>query len=94
MFDSGERSAYPKPNNFGVMQPEYEKMEDGTIQAMIDLISFWTMGVSSTRPGARRAVLYQAHKTYKSYHPPYVVPSPFPDSFTDQGGVEWNFGFD
>lgn len=31
MFDSGERSAYPKPNNFGVMQPGYEEMEDGTI---------------------------------------------------------------
>ncbi len=66
-------------------------MEAGTIQAMIDLTPLWAAGMSSTRTGARCAVLYQAHKTYKSYHPSYVVPSPFPDSFTDQRDLTWKF---
>ncbi len=89
MFDPGERSAYPKPNDFEVMRPEYEEIDDGMIQALIDITPFQVTGVSTTRPGARRAALYQAHKTYKSYHPSYVVPSPFPDRFTDQEGVAW-----
>ena len=77
MFDSGERSIYPKPSNFGAMQPEYEDIEDGTIQATTGLTPFWTTGASSTRPGLLRTALYWAHMTYNSYHPFYVMPSPF-----------------
>jgi hypothetical protein len=76
MFDSGERSVYPKLNNFGVMQAGYEEMEDGTLWTMIDLTPFWATGMSSTQPGARHAALYQGHKTDKSYYSSYVVPSP------------------
>ncbi|MYF40208.1 MAG: hypothetical protein F4221_05050, partial [Rhodothermaceae bacterium] len=56
---------------------------------MIDLSPFWTTGMSSIRPGAGRAALIEAHKTYKSYLPPYVEPGPFPDLFTDRGCVAW-----
>lgn len=76
MFDSGERSTFPKPNNFGVMQPGYEEMEDRTIQATTDLTPLWTTGTSSSRPGILRAALYWAHKVYKSYYPFHVMPSP------------------
>ena len=89
MFDSEDRSAYPKPLEFEVMRPEYEEQEDGTITATITVSAFVVSGESTTEPGARRAALYQAHQTYRSYHPAYVVPSPFPDEFTDQDGVAW-----
>ncbi|HIG73190.1 MAG TPA: hypothetical protein EYQ24_01015, partial [Bacteroidetes bacterium] len=40
-------------------------------------------------PGARRAALYEAAKTYRNYHPSYRIESPFPDEFVDAEGTEW-----
>ena len=42
-----------------------------------------------TKPGARRAALYEAAKTYRSYHPSYRVESPYPSAFMDQESVKW-----
>ncbi len=89
MADSGERSAYPKPLDFEVMRPEYEEDEDGTVVAKIIVSPFEVTGSSTTEPGARRAAIHEAHKTYKTYHPSYEVPSPFPDEFKDQEGILW-----
>ena len=89
MADFNERSAYPHPEDFEVMRPEYTEQEDGYFQASITLTPFRVTGKSMSRPGARRAALYEAQKTYKSYHPSYRVKSPFPDEFTDQEGVSW-----
>jgi len=89
MFDSDDRSAYPRPTSFSVMRPAYEDQEDGTVQASITVSPYTVTGVSTTRPGARRAALHQAHKTYRAYHAAYVIPSPFPDAFTDQEGTRW-----
>ncbi len=46
-------------------------------------------GESQTKAGARRAALYEAEKTYRSYHPSYRVESPFPEEFTDADGAQW-----
>ncbi len=89
MVDFDERSAYPKPLDFEVMRPEYEETEDGTVIATITVTPFEVTGSSVSEPGARRSAIYQAHKTYKTYHPNYEVPSPFPDEFHDQEGILW-----
>ncbi|MEM9663528.1 MAG: hypothetical protein AAF970_01260 [Bacteroidota bacterium] len=90
MADFNERSAYPHPEEFKVMRPEYVEAEDGDIQASITITPFRVAGRSSTKPGARRAALYEAEKTYRNYHPSYRIPSPFPDVFMDREGVRWN----
>lgn len=84
-----ERSAYPHPSDFEVMRPEYLDLEDGFVQAAIMIAPFRVTGRSATRPGARRAAIYEAHKTYRSYHPSYRVVNPYPDEFTDQEGQRW-----
>lgn len=89
MQDFNERSAYPHPDDFKVMRPEYTDLEDGYFQASITITPFRVTGRSATKPGARRAALYEAQKTYRSYHPSYPLQSPFPDSFVDQEGVRW-----
>ncbi len=90
MLETTERSAYPVPEDFRVMRPEYEELEDGTFEASITIAPFRVVGVSSTKAGARRAALYEAEKTYRNYHPSYRIESPFPDAFTDQEGVRWS----
>ena len=89
MPDNNERSAYPHPEDFEVMRPEYTELEDGFVQAAIAVAPFRVTGKSSTRPGARRAALYEAQNTYRSYHPRYRVKSPYPDLFTDRQGMLW-----
>ena len=90
MFDS-DRSAYPHPDEFTVMRPEFldpEEDEDDVI-AIINITPFRVTGNSATRAGARRAALYEAAKTYRNYHPSYRLESPFPDEFEDQNGTTW-----
>lgn len=90
MFD--DRSAYPHPDEFKVMRPEYSDPEDegdDTI-AILNIPPFRVVGYSASRPGARRAALYEAAKTYRSYHPSYRVESPFPDTFVDENGTTWS----
>ena len=89
MAEFSERSAYPNPNDFEVMRPEYTDLEDGTFEAAIIIAPFKVSGLSATKPGARRAALYEAEKTYRSYHPSYRVRNPYPDAFADQEGVQW-----
>lgn len=91
MSDFNERSAYPSPDEFRVMRPEYsEPQEEGDlVRASITIAPFRVTGESTTKAGARRAALYDAEKTYRSYHPSYRVESPFPDSFTDADGTRW-----
>lgn len=84
-----ERSAYPHPEEFKVMRPEYTELEDEYHRATINVAPFRVMGESRTKAGARRAALYEAEKTYRSYHPSYRVESPFPDEFVDREGVQW-----
>ncbi|HEX8298513.1 MAG TPA: hypothetical protein VF594_05065, partial [Rubricoccaceae bacterium] len=89
MFD--DRSAYPHPDEFKVMRPEYSDPEDegDDVIAIINIPPFRVVGYSATRPGARRAALYDAAKTYRTYHPSYRVESPFPDEFEDANGTKW-----
>lgn len=89
MFD--DRSAYPHPDEFKVVRPEYSDPEDegDDVIATIQIEAFRVHGYSATRPGARRAALYEAAKTYRSYHPGYRVESPFPDEFEDGEGKRW-----
>jgi len=89
MPQSPKRSAYPAPRDFEVMRPEYVDLEDGTVEASISVSPYRVVGQSHTRPGARRAAIYEAHQTYKNYNPSYRPPSPFPDEFTDQEGTTW-----
>lgn len=89
MRDFNERSAYPKPLDFEVMRPEYEEHDDGTVTATITVTPFEVEGSSVTEPGARRAAIHEAHKTYKTYHPGYEIPSPFPNEFEDQEAFQW-----
>ena len=84
-----ERSAYPHPDEFKVMRPEYLETEEGLEEATITIAPFKVTGTSSTRPGARRAALYKAEEVYRSYHPSYRIQSPFPDEFVDQNGTQW-----
>ena len=91
MFDA-DRSAYPPPDEFKVMRPEYtepEEGEEGDIQAAILIPPFRVVGHSESRAGARRAALYEAAKTYRNYHPSYRIESPFPDEFADADGTTW-----
>ncbi len=88
-MDFNERSAYPHPDDFKVMRPEYLELEDGYFQASIIITPFKVQGRSTTKPGARRAALYEAAKTYRTYHPSFRVNSPFPDEFTDSEGITW-----
>lgn len=71
------------------MRPEYEEYDDGTVTATITVTPFEVQGSSVTEPGARRAAIHEAHKTYKTYHPSYEIPSPFPDEFEDQEAFQW-----
>ena len=73
------------------MRPEYaEPQEEGDlVRASITIAPFRVTGESTTKAGARRAALYEAEKTYRSYHPSYRVESPFPDAFTDGDGTAW-----
>ena len=105
MFD--ERSAYPHPDEFKVMRPEYSDQEeydeegeliestvpaaesDDEIVCSITIAPFRVIGRSTTRPGARRAALYEAAKTYRNYHPSFRIESPFPDEFTDEDDTTW-----
>ena len=89
MQEFQERSAYPHPEEFEVMRPEYSETEDGYFLAVINVAPFTVRGRSMTKAGARRAALYEAEKTYRSYHPSYRVRNPFPDSFVDGEGVQW-----
>ncbi len=89
MSDFNERSAYPSPDDFEVMRPEYEDLEDGTFEGSITITPFRVTGVSATKAGARRAALYEAEKTYRNYHPSYRVRIPYPDGFMDQEGMKW-----
>lgn len=90
MYDFNERSAYPHPDDFRVMRPEYvDEEEDGTVQATITIAPFKVTGTSVTRAGARRAAIYEAIKTYRSYHPSYRIESPYPDEFMDRENMKW-----
>lgn len=84
-----ERSAYPHPEEFEVMRPEYTELEDDYYRATITVAPFRVQGESRTKAGARRAALYEAEKTYRSYHPSYRIKSPYPDEFVDREGVQW-----
>ena len=90
MLETTERSAYPVPGDFEVMRPEYTELEDGSFQATITITPFRVTGTSASKAGARRAALYEADKTYRSYHPSYRIASPFPDEFVDQEGIQWS----
>ena len=88
-MENNERSAYPHPDEFKVMRPEYLEQEDGSVQATILIAPFKVVGRSVSEPGARRAAIYEACKVYKSYHPQYVPESPFPEAFTDTESTTW-----
>lgn len=91
MTDFSERSAYPSPEDFKVMRPEYSDPaeEGGYVRATINITPFRVVGESITRAGARRAALYEAQKTYRSYHASYRLQCPFPDEFKDTDGQLW-----
>jgi hypothetical protein len=89
MSDFNERSAYPSPEEFNVMRPEYLDMEDGYWRAQINIPPFKVSAESETKAGARRAALYEAQKEYRNYHPSYRLASPFPDEFEDASGTKW-----
>lgn len=85
-----ERSAYPHPGDFKVMRPEYTELEDDNLWlATIIIPPFKVSGKSATQAGARRAALYEAEKTYRSYHPSYRLANPYPEEFVDQEGIKW-----
>lgn len=89
MQDSIERSAYPHPEDFKVMRPEYSELEGDYFRASITVAPFRVTGESVSKSGARRAALYEAEKTYRSYHPSYRIECPFPDTFVDREGNRW-----
>ncbi len=89
MASNEERSAYPHPEDFSVMRPEYHEADDGFWQATITVSPFRVSGRSATKPGARRAALYEAQKTYRTYHPSYRIENPFPERFVDGQGMRW-----
>lgn len=84
-----ESSAYPEPSDFEVMRPTYHEDDDGFVTAQITISPFSVEGESNTKAGARRAALYEARKTYASYHPGYDEENPFPEHFVDRQGTEW-----
>ena len=65
------------------------EVSDDEVLAIITIPPFRVMGRSTTRPGARRAALYEAAKTYRNYHPSYRIESPFPAEFEDESGTKW-----
>ena len=71
------------------MRPEYTELEDDYFQATITVSPFSVTGRSVTKPGARRAALYEAEKTYRSYHPKYTIQNPYPETFVDREGTRW-----
>ena len=85
-----ESSAYPEPDDFAVMRPNYHEKDDGFVKATISISPFRVEGESASKAGARRAALYEAQKTYKSYHPNYSVDNPYPKHFVDGEGMEWH----
>lgn len=87
--DYADASAYPHPEDFEVMRPDFYEEDDGFIKAVINVSPFSVEGRSMTKPGARRAALYEAEKTYGNYHPSYRVRNPFPEAFVDQQGMTW-----
>ena len=87
---ANESSAYPEPRDFEVMRPNYHEKDDGFVQATIIISPFRVTGESASKAGARRAALYEAQKTYKSYHPGYSVKNPYPEHFVDGEGMEWH----
>lgn len=89
MREYTESSAYPHVDDFKVMRPEYVELEDGMFQATITIAPFKVVGRSATKAGARRAAIYEAAKTYRSYHPSYRIENPFPEKFVDQSGMKW-----
>ena len=89
MSEFNERSAYPSPDDFKVMRPEYTELEGDLFRCSITITPFKVTGESATKAGARRAALYEAEKTYRSYHPSYRVKNPFPDAFVDREGMRW-----
>lgn len=88
-MEFNERSAYPHPGDFKVMRPEYTDLEDGYFLATITITPFKVTGKSSTMAGARRSALYDAEKTYRSYHPSYRLTNPYPSEFVDNESVTW-----
>lgn len=84
-----ESSAYPDPGDFAVMRPSYREDDDGLVEATIEVSPFKVTGESASKAGARRAALYEAQKTYRSYHPSFKLENPYPDHFMDHQGVEW-----
>jgi hypothetical protein len=90
-FMDNEHSAYPAPEEFKVMRPEYTQLseEPEEWQATITITPFRVTGTSVTKAGARRAALYAAAQVYRSYHPSYRVENPFPDEFVDQEQQQW-----
>ncbi len=71
------------------MRPEYHETDDGFFQATITVSPFRVSGRSATKAGARRAALYEAQKTYRSYHPSHRVENPYPETFVDGEGMRW-----
>ena len=71
------------------MRPEYSELEDGFTLANITITPFKVSGRSGSTAGARRAALYEAEKTYKSYHPSYRTTNPYPSEFVDNESVSW-----
>ncbi|WP_022835389.1 hypothetical protein [Salisaeta longa] len=86
---AAESSAYPEPTDFEVMRPHYHEKEDGFVTATIEISPFRVKGESATKAGARRAAIYEAEKTYHSYHPSYSVRNPYPKHFKDHEGMVW-----
>jgi len=84
-----QSSAYPEPSDFEVKRPDYHEDDSGFVTARITISPFTVEGESQTKAGARRAALYEAEKTYASYHPNYDERDPFPDHFRDRQGAEW-----
>ncbi len=89
MPNQHERSAYPHPEDFEVMRPEYAETDDGFFQATITVSPFRVRGRSQSKAGARRAALYEAQKTYRTYHPSHRVANPYPEKFEDGEGMKW-----
>lgn len=85
-----QHSAYPEPSDFKVMRPSYHEKDDGYVVATISISPFKVQGESTTKAGARRAAIYEAEKTYHSYHPSYSLESPYPDHFVDGEGATWH----
>lgn len=88
-MEFNERSAYPHPDEFKVMRPEYLEQEDGYFQATITIAPFKVVGKSVSMPGARRAAIYEAAKTYRNYHPSYRIENPYPAKFMDTEDTKW-----